>query len=363
MSGTRWTRAFADDGAVDVEALGGKGAGLVRLTRDGLRVPPGYVITTAACHLYLAERALPEGLVGEMRERLDAVETASGKTFGAGPEPLLLSVRSGAPVSMPGMMDTVLNLGLSRDAAVAIAERSSNARFMADLVARFHAMYSEIVLGALDDRPAVDALVTSVGTDDEPGAVYDRIWAAAEAALDDELGASVPAAPWDQLVHAVEAVFRSWNTRRARTYREHHGIAHDMGTAVVVQSMVFGNLDDDSGSGVVFTRNPVTGEPGLYGEYLTHSQGEDVVAGVRTPDPVQRALPGRAAHGARQVVPGPRGPARRRAGHRVHRRARRPLLPAGPQREAHTGGGGPHRRGPARGRHGRARAGAGPRDR
>lgn len=292
MTGARWTRAFTHDGTVDVEALGGKGAGLVRLTRDGLRVPPGYVITTTACHVYLAEGSLPEGLAEETRERLNAVEAASGKTFGVGPEPLLLSVRSGAPVSMPGMMDTVLNLGLSRDAAVAIAERSSNSRFMADLVARFHAMYSEIVLGALDDRPAVDALVTSVGTDDEPGAVYDRVWAAAEAALDDEIGESVPTTPWDQLVHAVEAVFRSWNTRRARTYREHHGIAHDMGTAVVVQSMVFGNLDDDSGSGVVFTRNPVTGEPGLYGEYLTHSQGEDVVAGVRTPDPVHRALPG-----------------------------------------------------------------------
>ncbi|MDL5159720.1 pyruvate, phosphate dikinase [Actinomycetospora termitidis] len=291
MTGTPWTRAFTDDGPVDVDALGGKGSGLVRLTRDGLRVPPGYVVTTAACHVYLADRALPDGLTAELRARLDAVEAASGKTFGAGPEPLLLSVRSGAPVSMPGMMDTVLDLGLSRDAAVAIAERSSDARFMADLVARFHAMYSEIVLGALDDRPAVDALVTAVEPGEEPGAVYDRVWAAAEAALDEELGESVPATPWDQLVHAVEAVFRSWNTRRARTYREHHGIPHDMGTAVVVQSMVFGNLDDDSGSGVVFTRNPVTGEPGLYGEYLAHSQGEDVVAGIRTPDPVQQALP------------------------------------------------------------------------
>lgn len=294
---TPWTRAFTDDGPVDVDQLGGKGSGLVRMTRDGLRVPPGYVITTGACHVYLEQGRLPEGLLDEVRERLAATEAATGKTFGAGPEgprsggePLLLSVRSGAPVSMPGMMDTVLNLGLSRDAAVAIAQRSSDARFMADLVARFHLMYSEIVLGALDDRPAVDALVAGVAADEEPGAVYDRVWAAAESALDDELGDSVPATPADQLVHAVEAVFRSWNTRRARTYRDHHGIPHDMGTAVVVQSMVFGNLDDDSGSGVVFTRNPVTGEPGLYGEYLAHSQGEDVVAGTRTPDPVREAL-------------------------------------------------------------------------
>lgn len=286
-----YTRAFTDDGRVDVDELGGKGSGLVRMTRDGLRVPPGYVITTAACHVYLERRALPDGLEDELRDRLAALETATGKSFGTGPEPLLLSVRSGAPVSMPGMMDTVLNLGLSRDAAVALAERSSDTRFMADLVARFHAMYSEIVLGALDDRPTVDALVARASPGDDPADVYDRVWAAAEAALDDELSESVPSTPWDQLVHAVEAVFRSWNTRRARTYRDHHGIAHDMGTAVVVQSMVFGNLDDTSGSGVAFTRDPVTGEPGLYGEYLAHSQGEDVVAGVRTPDRVQDALP------------------------------------------------------------------------
>lgn len=286
-----YTRAFTDDGQVDVDELGGKGSGLVRMTRDGLRVPPGYVITTAACHVYLDRRALPDGLEDELRDRLAALETTTGKSFGTGPEPLLLSVRSGAPVSMPGMMDTVLNLGLSRDAAVALAERSSDTRFMADLVARFHAMYSEIVLGALDDRPAVDALVAQASPGDDPANVYDRVWAAAEAALDDELSESVPSTPWDQLVHAVEAVFRSWNTRRARTYRDHHGIAHDMGTAVVVQSMVFGNLDDTSGSGVAFTRDPVTGEPGLYGEYLAHSQGEDVVAGVRTPDRVQDALP------------------------------------------------------------------------
>ncbi|PVZ10857.1 pyruvate, phosphate dikinase [Actinomycetospora cinnamomea] len=290
-TGRTWTRAFTDDGPADVDELGGKGSGLVRMTRDGLRVPPGYVITTGACHVYLDRHTLPDGLEDEVRRQLSSLETTTGKTFGAGPEPLLLSVRSGAPVSMPGMMDTVLNLGLSREAAVALAQRSGDARFMADLVARFHTMYSEIVLGALDDRPAVDALVTETDLGDDPGAVYDRVWAAAEAALDEELSASVPATPWEQLVHAVEAVFRSWNTRRAWTYREHHGIPHDMGTAVVVQSMVFGNLDDDSGSGVAFTRDPVTGEPGLYGEYLAHSQGEDVVAGVRTPDRVQEALP------------------------------------------------------------------------
>ncbi|NMO90980.1 pyruvate, phosphate dikinase [Actinomycetospora sp. TBRC 11914] len=291
MSAPGWTRAFTDDGEVDVELLGGKGAGLVRMTRDGLRVPPGCVVVTTACHLYLDRGALPDGLVDELRDRLSAMEAATGRTFGTGPEPLLVSVRSGAPVSMPGMMDTVLNLGLSREAAIAIAERAGDTAFMADLVARFHAMYSEIVLGALDERDAVDAVVARIRPDDDPADAYERVWAAAEAALDEELAESVPAVPDEQLRHAVEAVFRSWNTRRARTYREHHGIPHDMGTAVVVQAMVFGNLDDSSGSGVVFTRNPVTGEPGLYGEYLAHSQGEDVVAGTRTPDPVARALP------------------------------------------------------------------------
>ncbi|MDD7920194.1 pyruvate, phosphate dikinase [Actinomycetospora callitridis] len=285
-----WTRAFTDDGPVDAGELGGKGSGLVRMTHDGLRVPPGYVITTGACHVYLDRGALPDGLEDEIRHRLAELEAATGKTFGIGPEPLLLSVRSGAPVSMPGMMDTVLDLGLSREAAVALAQRSTDTHFIADLVARFHAMYSEIVLGALDDRPTVDALVAEADPGEEPGAAFDRIWAAAEEALDDELGESVPSTPWHQLLHAVEAVFRSWNTRRARTYREHHGIPHDMGTAVVVQSMVFGNLDDTSGSGVAFTRDPITGAPGLYGEYLAHSQGEDVVAGVRTPDRVQEAL-------------------------------------------------------------------------
>jgi pyruvate,orthophosphate dikinase len=200
--------------------------------------------------------------------------------------PLLLSVRSGAPVSMPGMMDTILNLGLSRAAAVALGQATGDVRFVADVVARFHAMYAETVLGALDPGAVVD----EVEPDDDPGVVYDRVWAACAQALAEETDEPVPTDPRAQLLGAIEAVFRSWNTRRARTYRDHHEIPHDLGTAVVVQAMVFGNLTADSGSGVVFTRNPVTGEPGLFGEYLAHSQGEDVVAGTRTPDPVGTAL-------------------------------------------------------------------------
>ncbi len=288
--GAGFTRTFetADPDAVD--ALGGKGAGLARMTQQGLRVPPGYVVSTAACRSYLAQGRMPEGLEAELHAQLAALEQRSGKTFGAGPLPLLLSVRSGAPVSMPGMMDTILDLGLSRAAAVAIAEAVGDTHFMAEIVARFHAMYAETVLDAFDLGAAAEDVVAGVAADDDPGAAYDRVWAVCEAALADDTGDSVPSDPIAQLNGAVEAVFRSWNTRRARTYREFHDIPHDLGTAVVVQAMVFGNLDDDSGSGVVFTRNPVTGEPGLFGEYLARSQGEDVVAGTRTPDPVTSAL-------------------------------------------------------------------------
>ncbi|MCU1661716.1 MAG: Pyruvate, phosphate dikinase, partial [Pseudonocardia sp.] len=291
MTGYTLTFEAADPDAVD--QLGGKGAGLARMTQSGLRVPPGYIISTDACRRYLADGAVPAGLTDEVLAQLGDLEERTGKTFGGGPLPLLLSVRSGAPISMPGMMDTILNLGLGRDAAVALARASGDTRFMADLVARFHAMYSETVLDALDPGHGIDELVAETAVDADPGETYDLIWSACEKALADDSGdpdVSVPADPRAQLAGAVEAVFRSWNTRRARTYRDHHAIPHDLGTAVVVQSMVFGNLDVESGSGVVFTRNPVTGEPGLFGEYLAHSQGEDVVAGTRTPDPVVEAL-------------------------------------------------------------------------
>jgi len=253
-----FTLTFAEADPADVDRLGGKGAGLARMTQDGLRVPPGYVVSTDACRRYLAAGSMPDGLVGEVFDRLAALEAQSGKTFGTGPLPLLLSVRSGAPVSMPGMMDTVLNLGLGREAAVAMAAATGDVRFTADLVARFHAMYAETVLGALGPGDGIADLVNAVSADDDPGGVYDRVWAACEKALDDDCGESVPDDPRAQLVGAMEAVFRSWNTRRARTYRDHHGIPHDLGTAVVVQAMVFGNMSADSGS-----RFACGGVPGL----------------------------------------------------------------------------------------------------
>ena len=184
---------------------------------------------------------------------------------------------------MPGMMDTILNLGVNRAAAVALAELTGDPRFVADLVVRFHGMYADTVLGALGRRRRPGAGLRSRRSADA-GRDVRPLWQECDAVVHAELGRGVPADPGTQLVEAVEAVFRSWDTRRARTYREHHGIPHDLGTAVVVQAMVFGNLSADSGSGVAFTRNPVTGEPEPFGEFLSRSQGEDVVAGVRTPE-------------------------------------------------------------------------------
>jgi pyruvate,orthophosphate dikinase len=285
-----FTLRFDEADPDDIYRLGGKGAGLARMARQGLRVPPGFIVVTDACREYLASNSMPDGLLDKVFARLGELEARTGKSFGHGPVPLLLSVRSGAPVSMPGMMDTILNLGVSRDAAIALARTTGDTRFMADVVARFHAMYGEIVLGAFSDGAPAPEL-SSVTAPDDPGVTFDRVWDGCARRLLVETGQYVPEDPREQLAGAIGAVFGSWNNARARTYREFHQIPHDVGTAVVVQSMVFGNLSDDSGSGVVFTRDPATGEPGVFGEYLVRSQGEDVVAGVRTPDPVREALP------------------------------------------------------------------------
>jgi len=284
---TALTYNVADADTDDRAVLGGKGSGLVAMTRRGLRVPPAFVLATTCCAAYLRERSLPDDLVHDLQLRVAELERATGRSFGGADDPLLLSVRSGAPISMPGMMDTVLNLGLDREAAIALAERSGSVRFMAEILARFHAMYAEIVLDAVEPAPSpVDAVLAELGEDAEAGAVYEETWRRLQQFLEDAGEDTVPDDPRAQLLGAIAAVFRSWNTRRAITYRELHGIDHAIGTAVVVQAMVFGNRDEQSGSGVVFSRNPVTGEPGLYGEYLAASQGEDVVAGIRTPEPV-----------------------------------------------------------------------------
>ncbi|GAA1160070.1 pyruvate, phosphate dikinase [Ornithinicoccus hortensis] len=284
---TAYIRTFADGDPDDVALLGGKGAGLVSMIQNGLPVPPGFVITTEASREFLRTGTVPPECLEQARTALAELEETTGKVFGAGPTPLLLSVRSGAPISMPGMMDTILNLGLTRTAAQALGEVTGSTRFVADVTRRFHEMYADTVLGALEPSEEVAEALDALDPSVDPGEAYDRIWGLCATALEDELAEEVPTDAVAQLEGAIGAVIRSWNTRRARTYREFHHISHDLGTAVVVQAMVFGNLGQDSGSGVAFTRNPVSGEPELYGEFLTASQGEDVVSGAYTPSRIQ----------------------------------------------------------------------------
>ncbi len=225
--------------------LGGKAANIATMAADlGLPVPPAFTITTEACKAYLAS-GWPEGLDAEMRTAMAALEAAVGRRFGDPADPLLVSVRSGAPRSMPGMMDTILNLGLNDEAEAGLATVSGDPGFARNCHQRFRAIYRDVV-----------------GVED------------------------VPADPWAQLRGAIEAVFRSWNSPRARAYREHEGISDDLGTGVTVQAMVFGNRGSDSGTGVLFTRNPATGEHALYGDVMFNAQGEDVVAGTHATNPV-----------------------------------------------------------------------------
>ncbi|WP_051027359.1 pyruvate, phosphate dikinase [Nocardia higoensis] len=251
------------------ELVGGKAWSLWRMSRLGLRVPPAFVITTRACTEYFARgRALPEELFDEIRDGIRYLEQQTGRTFGAGPAPLLVSVRSGAAVSMPGMMDTILNLGINAETETALAAESGSTEFAADVRRRFCALYGKLVAGCLEDLEGLPDT------------------AAVQAAIADETGATVPADPMEALRQAVAAVFDSSRSRRANAYRAHYGIPDSLGTAVTVQAMVFGNLDDDSGTGVLFTRNPLTGHREPYGEYLPRGQGEDVVSGRVTPRPL-----------------------------------------------------------------------------
>jgi pyruvate,orthophosphate dikinase len=271
--------------------FGGKGAGLARMTTGGLPVPPGFVITTEACRQFEDTGDLPPGLMAEALDHIARLEAASARSFGGGPRPLLVSVRSGAPVSMPGMMDTVLNLGLNEPAAVALAEATGSTRFMADVYVRFHRMYADIVLGGDGDAvtEAAAPVLAGITADSDPGEAFRQLRRVLADVEGEDTGHSVPDDPTAQLEEAIRAVFESWNSRRAVTYRNVHGIPETLGTAVVIQTMVFGNLGSPSGSGVAFTRNPSTGEPELYGEFLNGGQGEDVVAGTVTPEPITTA--------------------------------------------------------------------------
>ncbi len=297
-SAMSWVYAFggghADGDASMKELLGGKGANLAEMSALGLPVPPGFTITTEACtHYYANDRSYPSSLEAEVKAGLAKVEELTGKRFGDAANPLLVSVRSGARASMPGMMDTVLNLGLNDQTVDGLAKLSGDRRFALDSYRRFIQMYSNVVLGLdhhmfediLDDHK--DRLGVTVDTALGPEA-WEAVVAEYKDAVERELGKSFPQDPHDQLWGAIGAVFSSWMNDRAKFYRRMHDIPESWGTAVNVQSMVFGNMGEDSATGVAFTRNPSTGEGKLYGEFLVNAQGEDVVAGIRTPQALTR---------------------------------------------------------------------------
>lgn len=272
--------------------LGGKGANLAEMTNIGLPVPPGLTITTEACSAYYENGGkLPEAIMNEVKEYLEVVEKQAGKKFGDLENPLLVSVRSGASISMPGMMDTVLNLGLNEETVVSVAKNTNNERFAYDAYRRFIQMFSDVVL-EIPKHEFEDILTEQKkeqGVDFDQELSVDSLKALIQKykkLVLDESGKPFPSDPLEQLSLAIDAVFRSWNNDRAIIYRNLNKISHDIGTAVNVQSMVFGNMGNDSGTGVAFTRNPSTGENLLYGEFLTNAQGEDVVAGIRTPRPI-----------------------------------------------------------------------------
>ena len=278
--------AEGDGGMKDL--LGGKGAGLAEMTKAGLPTPPGFTITTAACNDYFdAGERLPDGLWDDVLEAVKEVERRAGKGFGDASNPLLVSVRSGAKFSMPGMMDTVLNLGLNEDTLHGLIGLTGNERFGWDAYRRFIQMFGRIVMDVDGGRfdHALDA------KKEERGAKQDTDLSAADlrepretfkGIVREDTGREFPSDPYEQLDLAIKAVFASWFGQRARDYRKFNKIADDLGTAVNVVTMVFGNMGDDSGTGVAFTRDPNTGENVLFGEYLTNAQGEDVVAGIRT---------------------------------------------------------------------------------
>jgi pyruvate,orthophosphate dikinase len=281
------------DGNRDMkDVLGGKGAGLAEMTNAGLPVPPGFTISTAACNLFVERGgSLTPDIEGEIDRARGRLEELMGRKLGAPADPLLVSVRSGAKFSMPGMMDTILNLGLNDRSVEGLKARTGNGRFAKDSYRRFIQMYGNVVLGIDKDRFEHELLAAKrkhkAGADVDLGEpALDEVIAAFKAVVQRETGGAFPQEPREQLAGARDAVFKSWMNPRAVTYRKLNDIPHDLGTAVNVQSMVFGNMGDSSATGVGFTRNPSTGAREFYGEFLQNAQGEDVVAGIRTPRPI-----------------------------------------------------------------------------
>ncbi|MGB9693224.1 MAG: PEP/pyruvate-binding domain-containing protein, partial [Fervidobacterium sp.] len=288
----KWVYDFEEGNESMRTLLGGKGAGLAEMTRIGLPVPPGFIITTEACKEYQRLHVISDEIREETLIHLKRLEEKTGKKFGSVENPLLVSVRSGAPISMPGMMDTILNLGLNDDTVLGLANLTQNARFAYDSYRRFIQMFGNVVMGVphenfehilqkhkeenkynLDTEITVEILKKVVMD-------YKELYR-------ETTGGEFPQDPYEQLFFSIEAVFKSWNTPRAITYRLLNKISDELGTAVNVVTMVFGNMGNDSATGVAFTRNPSTGEKKFFGEYLINAQGEDVVAGIRTPKPIE----------------------------------------------------------------------------
>ena len=287
----RFGRGHADGHRGMKETLGGKGANLAEMTQLGIPVPPGFTIATAACRHFLATGAMDDRLRRQVLEAVAALEQDAGHRFGDPTDPLLVSVRSGAAVSMPGMMETILNLGLNDATTEGLARRTGAPRFAWDAYRRFLQMYGDVVMGVpaarFEQLLATKRLLHAVDADgDLPAEALQQLAGEYQQLVRAVSGRAFPMDPWEQLWGAIEAVWHSWTLRKAVDYRRVHGIPHDLGTAVSVVAMVFGNLGEDSGTGVAFTRNPSTGEHALYGEFLVNAQGEDVVAGIRTPLPL-----------------------------------------------------------------------------
>src|SRR5262245_21534709 len=280
--------------------LGGKGANLAEMCRIGLPVPPGFTITTEVCtYYYEHKRSYPAALKAQMEAGIATIERLTGKTFGDLRNPLLVSVRSGARDSMPGMMDTILNLGLNDQTVEALATKTNNPRFAWDCYRRFVQMYGDVVLGVQkrpdEDHEPFETVIEGLKHERYHQAIEDtkltvddlqELVVRFKALVKERAGRQFPESPWDQLLGAVGAVFGSWMNDRAIVYRRKYNIPTEWGTAVNGQAMVYGNTGDQSGSGVAFTRNPANGAKEFYGEFLINAQGEDVVAGVRTPEPV-----------------------------------------------------------------------------
>ena len=286
---TKYVYLFTEGNADMRNLLGGKGANLAEMTNLGLPVPQGFTITTEACTKYYEDgKEISPEIQDQINEYIGKMEEITGKKFGDKENPLLVSVRSGARASMPGMMDTILNLGLNEDVVEVLAEKSNNPRWAWDCYRRFIQMYSDVVMevGKKYFEELIDKMKEEKGVKLDVELDADDLKELAREFKEEyknKIGSEFPSDPKEQLMGAIKAVFRSWDNPRANVYRRDNDIPYSWGTAVNVQSMAFGNMGEDCGTGVAFTRDPATGEKGLFGEFLTNAQGEDVVAGVRTP--------------------------------------------------------------------------------